>query len=938
MDAEHATKAAREAEQAGEQQRRELAASQGTIKHHVATFVEGLGKASIDGLQELPEDVQAEIRNRDLLRARHVRELRSALQGLLEAGNAAARDIVEGRGDSATVSELEAGLQPMLEAREAQLTDALEEARAAALKYNTEQARANRDGSAMGASAAPRPDAEGDQVGSAVAGYDEWAGNYLKDAHARESDAAMARLKAALADDAAVSAVLGLRQGGSDQPGDGGSLLTALQSAAAAIKREREHQLSDALAFFPCTALMHAGRRLLEAWQAESAAVKHLVQVHRMLDNDLDMNEECLDESGVLSKEKDGAVRELREAKEIHKKSLRAMRMLASVMDGGDQEEIEGVLQVLKLPADTSMRDLRQRVQEAQQTLTATTLKLTSGIKHPHSGKDHCLQQHFPEVILFVGQGLPSDLGVLWRPAQTLESYDDKELISDPNESSHKVWRVRIGGVQYAVKEYFAGQARQLQTCLKEAAVIHRHRHPAIVEIKALFQGSGSEQSNFYMQMPWYEKGALGAWAAGESRPPWAQVRSVLLDALQGLAHLHANGVIHGDVKPANILVDGRERGRLADFDISIDTKTRTSAASVMRKSTVRATAQGMTLDFAAPELKTSGKATRHTDMFAFGKTVDDVRGRCEPEGAAGAGAGVGEQARGQTAGFVDALTAPSPQDRPSAEDATRVPFFSILKDACQRSSKTCVLCDLNGDEALKSASAGVECCEGHFLCGACVSRHAEAFMEVENLGMLKEREGRLKCVRYPRECSSGFGDQALAQHLPAPLFKQYLEARVETIKEQMQTELEAEMKDRLEAELQRLAALDERARKVLVARAHIVNEILTLRCPRCRQAFVDFEGCFALKCSRCPCGFCGWCLRDCGADAHEHVRACAAKPRGADVYFGSLQQFEEAQRKRQKGLIRAYLDREVEGDLKGEVVEACRVELEASLLWPMGA
>ena len=118
--------------------------------------------------------------------------------------------------------------------------------------------------------------------------------------------------------------------------------------------------------------------------------------------------------------------------------------------------------------------------------------------------------------------------------------------------------------VSYAIKEYFAGQTHQLQTCLKEAAVIHRHRHPAIVQIKALFQGSGSEHSNFYMQMPWYEKGALGAWAAGESRPPWTQVRSVLLDALQGLAHLHANGVIHGDVKPANILVDGLLRGRLA--------------------------------------------------------------------------------------------------------------------------------------------------------------------------------------------------------------------------------------------------------------------------------------------------------------------------------------------------------------------------------------
>jgi hypothetical protein len=56
------------------------------------------------------------------------------------------------------------------------------------------------------------------------------------------------------------------------------------------------------------------------------------------------------------------------------------------------------------------------------------------------------------------------------------------------------------------------------------------------------------------------------------------------------------------------------------------------------------------------------------------------------------------------------------------------------------------------------------------------------------------------------------------------------------------------------------------------VLRNRVVEEILTLHCPRCAQAFFDFEGCFALKCSKCPCNFCGWCLEDCGKDAHPHV------------------------------------------------------------------
>ena len=65
-----------------------------------------------------------------------------------------------------------------------------------------------------------------------------------------------------------------------------------------------------------------------------------------------------------------------------------------------------------------------------------------------------------------------------------------------------------------------------------------------------------------------------------------------------------------------------------------------------------------------------------------------------------------------------------------------------------------------------------------------------------------------------------------------------------------------------------------------------IVEELLTLKCPKCQQAYADFEGCCALKCCRCSCNFCGWCLQDCGADAHGHVASCREKPGGVDALF----------------------------------------------------
>ena len=75
-------------------------------------------------------------------------------------------------------------------------------------------------------------------------------------------------------------------------------------------------------------------------------------------------------------------------------------------------------------------------------------------------------------------------------------------------------------------------------------------------------------------------------------------------------------------------------------------------------------------------------------------------------------------------------------------------------------------------------------------------------------------------------------------------------------------------------------------------ARKHIEEEILQMKCPRagCRRAFFDFEGCFALSCSACPCKFCGWCLQDCGnGDAHPHVRGCGKVPQGVDALFPQM-------------------------------------------------
>ena len=79
----------------------------------------------------------------------------------------------------------------------------------------------------------------------------------------------------------------------------------------------------------------------------------------------------------------------------------------------------------------------------------------------------------------------------------------------------------------------------------------------------------------------------------------------------QGIVHLHSRQVIHGDIKPQNILLDEHFHAHISDWGVS--------RVSLGVTRTGDAGHAGFTEGYAAPEVKDGGKCTFASDMCVAG-------------------------------------------------------------------------------------------------------------------------------------------------------------------------------------------------------------------------------------------------------------------------------------------------------------------------------
>ncbi|KAG8759338.1 hypothetical protein FRC12_009774 [Ceratobasidium sp. 428] len=152
---------------------------------------------------------------------------------------------------------------------------------------------------------------------------------------------------------------------------------------------------------------------------------------------------------------------------------------------------------------------------------------------------------------------------------------------------------------------------KHLKHAARELYTWSKCSHPNVLKLigLAVFRG------RIGMVSLWMENGSLPTYL---SRNPQANRYKISAEISEGLVYLHANDIIHGDLKGLNVLMSSDGTPALADFGNSV-------ISDQSLKFTATTSKTSISLRWTAPELLDPDKlssASREADVYALGMTI----------------------------------------------------------------------------------------------------------------------------------------------------------------------------------------------------------------------------------------------------------------------------------------------------------------------------
>ena len=162
-----------------------------------------------------------------------------------------------------------------------------------------------------------------------------------------------------------------------------------------------------------------------------------------------------------------------------------------------------------------------------------------------------------------------------------------------------------------------------------EASILAKLRHPNVLE----FFGVCNDPSHLFIVTELCSGDLRERIYNAELQISDEEQVRMLREIAQGCAYLHGEGVVHRDLKPGNVLLDGHGTCKICDFGQSKDFRGLRMESQAHDGSLEMTTNVGTPV-FAAPELHSDdrrGQYSTKIDVFSFGIIMWTLRARTQP-------------------------------------------------------------------------------------------------------------------------------------------------------------------------------------------------------------------------------------------------------------------------------------------------------------------